>query len=138
MPPSLTQAAPAECTPAELGRWGERLAARFLAESGLKVLRRNFRARHGGELDLVCREGKVLVFVEVKTRRSDFHGRPIEAIDEEKRRLLIRGAMEWLRHLHYPDVFYRFDVVEVLAPPGQAPEIQHVPNAFQTTERHYR
>jgi len=100
-----------------LGKWGERAAARHLRASGYRVLYRNFRARGGGEVDLVCRDRResALVFVEVKTRRSERFGRPVEAVDEAKRRLITKGAMAWLRLLDNPDVPFRFDVVEVLA-----------------------
>ena len=103
--------------PAALGKWGERAAARHLRASGYRVLYRNFRARGGGEVDLVCRDRResALVFVEVKTRRSERFGRPVEAVDEAKRRLITKGAMAWLRLLDNPDVPFRFDVVEVLA-----------------------
>lgn len=112
-----------------LGREGELLAARHLRRQGYKILRRNFRAPHGGEVDLVCRHGKELVFVEVKTRSSEEFGRPLDAVDQKKRRLIIRGAMKWLRLLDMPDITFRFDVVEVLTePPG---EIRIIENAFQ-------
>jgi len=112
-----------------LGREGEEIAARQLQKCGYKILRRNFRAPRGGEVDLVCRHGKELVFVEVKTRSSEEFGRPFDAVDQKKRRLIIRGAMRWLRLLDMPDITFRFDVVEVLtAPPG---EVRIIENAFQ-------
>lgn len=112
-----------------LGREGEGIAARHLRERGYKILRKNFRAPHGGEVDLVCRHGDVLVFAEVKTRATEEFGRPLAAVDRKKRRLIIRGAMKWLRMLDMPDITFRFDVVEVLAdPPG---EVRVIENAFQ-------
>ena len=79
-----------------LGREGEEAAVRHLRGQGYKILRRNFRAPHGGEVDIVCRHGNELVFVEVKTRSAENFGRPFEAVDAKKRRLIIRGAMKWL------------------------------------------
>jgi len=112
-----------------LGREGEDIAARHLRQCGYKILRKNFRAARGGEVDLVCRHGKELVFVEVKTRSSEEFGRPFDAVNQKKRRLIIRGAMKWLRLLDMPDITFRFDVVEVLtAPPG---EVRVIENAFQ-------
>ena len=117
-----------------LGREGEDIAARHLRRSGYKVLRRNFRAPHGGEVDIVCRHGRELVFVEVKTRSSEEFGRPFDAVDQKKRRLIIRGAMKWLRLLDMPDITFRFDVVEVLtAPPG---EVRIIENAFQLPDNY--
>jgi putative endonuclease len=113
-----------------LGRWGERVAARHLRRHKHKVLRRNFRAPHGGEVDLVCRDRRhnELVFVEVKTRRSEHFGRPADAVDRKKRSLIIRGAMKWLHMLGMPDITYRFDIVEVVV--GPPLEVRHLENAF--------
>lgn len=117
-----------------LGREGEGIAARHLRRCGYKILRRNFRAPQGGEVDLVCRHGQELVFVEVKTRSSEEFGRPFAAVDQKKRRLIIRGAMKWLRLLDMPDITFRFDVVEVLtAPPG---EVRIIENAFQLPDNY--
>src|SRR5437016_14058692 len=66
------------------GARGERLAGRFLRSHGYKILYRNFRARGGGEIDIVCRDGDMLVFVEVKTRGDETFGRAIEAVDRHK------------------------------------------------------
>lgn len=115
----------------EIGRLGERLAARWLTREGWKVLWRNYRAKHGGEVDLICRHGEVLVFVEVKTRTSDYFGHPADAVNLEKQRLVIRGAQSWLRHLDHPDVLFRFDILEVLLQEGTPPRVNWIENAFQ-------
>jgi len=101
-----------------MGRRGERLAARHLRRLGFKILYRNFRPPHGGgEIDLVCREKKTLVFVEVKTRAADGLGRPADAVDPDKEEALIRGAHAWLRLLHQPvPPPVRIDIVEVIIP----------------------
>ena len=112
-----------------LGREGEDAAARHLKKIGYKVLRRNFRGPGGGEVDIVCRHRGELVFVEVKTRTSEKFGRPLDAVDWKKRRLIIRGAMRWLQMLEMPDITFRFDVVEAVASP--ALEIRVIENAFQ-------
>lgn len=108
-----------------LGRRGEERATSFLKSVGFKILRRNFRAPTGGEIDIVCRDGEILVFVEVKTRSSEDFGRPISAVDRKKRRLIIRAAMAWLRMLDMPDTGFRFDVIEIVGD-----EIRHIENAF--------
>ena len=69
-----------------LERAGEKLACQFLRRSGYKILYRNFRGRTGGEIDVVCRDGDTLVFVEVKTRTREDFGRPFEAVDRDKRK----------------------------------------------------
>ena len=113
-----------------LGQHGEALAAQFLRRHGHRILYTNFRAPHGGEVDIVCRDKKhsELVFAEVKTRTSELFGAPAEAVDQKKRRLIIRGAMQWLRMLDKPEITYRFDIVEVVI--GPPLEIRHIPNAF--------
>ena len=80
-----------------LGKRGEKIAVSFLRKSGYKILFRNFRAKTGGEVDLVCRDrrAKVLVFVEVKTRTDHRFGTPLEAVGTHKRRALIAAAAEY-------------------------------------------
>ncbi len=115
-----------------LGRRGELLAARYLRGQHYRILRHNFRAPGGGEVDLVCRDkpDRVLSFVEVKTRSSLEWGRPSAAVDAAKQRLIIRGAMHWLRLLDDPGVAFRFDVVEVLDD-GGTPVFNLIKGAFQ-------
>ncbi len=116
---------------AEIGRFGERLAAKWLKRHGRKVLYRNFRGPKGGEVDISCRHGKVLAFVEVKTRTSEAFGRPADAVDREKQALIQRGATEWLRLLGRPVLTFRFDIVEVILTEGRRPEVRVIENAFQ-------
>ncbi len=116
------------------GAAGERLAGRFLRRNGYKILYRNFRGRRGGEIDLVCRDGDVLVFVEVKTRSREDFGRPIDAVDQDKRKRISRGALAWLRMLDDPDILFRFDVVEVVTATGSEPRIELIRNAFPLSE----
>jgi putative endonuclease len=118
----------------DVGSLGEDLAARFLWASGCKVLYRNYRAPRGGELDIVCRERDTLLFLEVKTRTSDKFGRPIDAVTMDKRYLITRGAMAWLRLLDYPDVKFRFDVVELILADGEVPQFNWVKDAFHLPE----
>jgi putative endonuclease len=119
-----------------LGRAGEKLAAKYLRRHGHKILFRNFRAPHGGEVDIVCRDKRhnELVFVEVKTRSSEDFGRPLDAVDRKKRRLILRGAMTWLRMLDMPDIVFRFDVIEVVT--GRPAVVRHIENAFRLPENY--
>src|SRR5438309_588806 len=116
------------------GELGEKLAARYLRKHGYKVLYRNFRGRTGGEIDIVCRDGDNLVFVEVKTRTREDFGRPIESIRRDQRKRISRGALAWLRMLDEPDILFRFDVVEVLMPVGEKPQVELVRNAFSLSD----
>lgn len=113
-----------------LGRWGEDVAVRHLQDSGAQVLERNWRCREG-ELDVVAREGKTLVFVEVKARSGHGYGEPAEAVSRVKARRIHVLATRWLA-LHRPpggpwDL--RFDVVSVVRTPD-GPEVLHLRGAF--------
>ncbi len=117
-----------------IGRRGEAIAGRWLSVNGCKVLYRNYGAKEGGELDIVCRHRKVLAFVEVKTRTSTAFGRPAQAVTLDKQSLILRGASAWLRLLGYPDIAWRCDVVEVLLIAGQKPQVNWIQAAFNTDE----
>ena len=111
-----------------LGQRGEAIAARHLTGLGMEVIDRNWRC-DAGEIDLVLRDGRVLVVCEVKTRTSTAYGAPLEAIDQRKLDRLRRLAARWLRvHDCHPDDV-RIDMVGVLAPPGKPVEIEHVEGA---------
>jgi putative endonuclease len=116
-------------TTLELGSHGERIAAAFLTDAGLRILDRNWRCREG-ELDLVARDGNALVFCEVKTRRGTGYGYPVEAVTPAKQRRLRVLAQRWLAaHDHHaPDL--RFDVVGVLVRPGRPALVTHLRAAF--------
>jgi putative endonuclease len=120
-----------------VGKRGEKIAVGFLRKSGYKVLFRNFRAKCGGEIDLVCRDrrAKVLVFVEVKTRTTDLFGDPHEAVTLRQQESIIRAAKEWLRMLDDQDISYRFDIVEVLMEPQR--QVRLIRGAFQIPENIY-
>ena len=108
-----------------LGAYGEALAARYLTEQGMVVLDRNWRCDLG-EVDLVLRDGRVLVVCEVKTRSSLAYGTPIEAVTEQKAARLRRLAARWLAdHEVHPDEV-RIDIVGVLVPPSGPVEVDHV------------
>jgi putative endonuclease len=117
-----------------LGTRGERLAARFLRQNGYKILYRNFRGRSGGEIDLVCRDGDTLVFVEVKTRTREEFGRPFDAVSREKQKRISRGGLAWLRLLDNPEILFRFDVVEVIIAPQEKPRLELLRDAFVLSE----
>jgi putative endonuclease len=114
---------------------GEKHASRYLRRQGYRVLVRRFRSR-AGEIDLVCRDGEWLVFVEVKTRRGEEIATPSEAVDLAKQRHMAKVALDYLRLLHYPEVRFRFDVVEVIWPAGTPkPETMRlIRDAFEMPE----
>lgn len=120
-----------------IGRWGEEQAEKHLRKAGMKVLGRRVRFGPREELDLVARSGDVLVFVEVKTRRSDDFGRPSSSVDRAKRKALSRAAVHYLRKLKFPPVSFRFDVVEVIGSPGDTePSVRHIEGAFSLDKKY--
>lgn len=109
-----------------LGAYGEALAARHLAGNGMVLLDRNWRCDLG-EIDLVLRDGRVLVVCEVKTRSSLAFGSPIEGVTEQKAARLRRLAARWLAdHAVRPDEV-RIDLVGVLVPAHGSASVDHVP-----------
>ncbi len=118
------------------GELGEKAAKRHLQQNGLKFLTANFRSKRG-EIDLVCRDGDCLVFVEVKARSSEEWTRPAAAVNRERRQRLTRAALDYLRLLKNPPVKIRFDIVEVLLQESAVREVRHLPNTFPM-EKPYR
>ncbi len=118
-----------------LGKRGEEAAARYLRRRGHKILARGDKFGPG-ELDLVTLDGETIVFVEVKTRRSDEVGHPSEAVDERKQRRLTRLAVAFLKRHGLLERPARFDVVAVTWPAGRRlPAVEHVANAFEAVGR---
>lgn len=118
--------------PSGAGAWGELLARRHLErEAGMQVIAANWRSPRDrrDELDLIARDGEVLVFVEVKTRAADALVPGYYAVDERKKRVVQRAARAYLRGLARPPRTVRFDVVEVALPKdGSAPVVRHFAN----------
>ncbi len=113
------------------GVWGEAQAERALRQKGYAILGRRVHVGRRDELDLVARDGAVLVFVEVKTRKTEAFGRPDAAVNHAKRHYLSRAAVRYLKHLRQPPHAFRFDVVEVIGTADTpAPLIRHIENAF--------
>ncbi|MEU5344270.1 MULTISPECIES: YraN family protein [unclassified Streptomyces] len=110
-----------------LGKYGEDLAARRLTESGMTVLRRNWRSGRAGEIDIVARDGDALVVCEVKTRRTGTFEHPMAAVTPVKAQRLRGLAERWLQeHGGAPPGGVRIDVVGVLLPDRGAPVVEHV------------
>lgn len=112
------------------GAAGEQLACQWLLEHGFAIVHRNW--RHGqDEIDIVARQGRFLVVVEVKTLTSDRWGDPEDAVDSRKQMKLMRAA-DGLIEQTPEDLELRFDVIAITHTP-QGPEILHIPDAFYPT-----
>ena len=115
-----------------LGAWGEEQAARYLRLHGYSILERNFSCR-AGELDIVAKKGKFLVFVEVKTRKNAEFAEAREFVTYAKQQRIFAAAQLYLTS-HDGYLQPRFDVIEVYAPDGEHSRkviINHIKDAFQ-------
>jgi putative endonuclease len=112
-----------------VGRYGEDVAARHLVDAGFDVLARNWRCA-AGEIDIVARDGDVVVICEVKTRSSTAFGVPAEAVTPTKAARLRELALWWLREHPAGGSPVRFDVVSVLRSRAGAATVQHLRGAF--------
>ncbi|MCK9172472.1 MAG: YraN family protein [Desulfuromonas sp.] len=111
-----------------LGRWGEDYAAAYLQRRLFRILARNFRTRCG-EIDLIARRGRLLVFVEVKTRSSTNYGLGQEAVTARKQQQIVRVAHQYLQSHDCDGLNPRFDVIVVCLEGGQ-PRLEHLTDAF--------
>lgn len=112
----------------EQGTAGEDVAVQFLEKNGYKILERNYRFERA-EIDIIAQDGEELVFVEVKTRRSDSYGAPEDAVTEEKQEQ-IRAAAEGYLYQHDIDNRpCRFDIVAIEFKDGKR-ELRHLKDAF--------
>ena len=112
-----------------IGRYGEQVATSHLEQAGYTVLDRNWRCAEG-EIDLVARDGEVLVFCEVKTRSGVAFGDPAEAVIAAKAERLRRLALRWMAARGVLGRELRFDVVSVLRQPRGAARVRHLRGAF--------
>jgi putative endonuclease len=118
-------------TPKELGIHGERTAEKHLSGLGYRILDRNWRWRKG-ELDLVAEQGKEIVFVEVKARRSQAYGFPEESITRSKQEKLIQTANAYLGSTGKQEADWRIDVVAIdMEEDGKVIRLEHIVSAVE-------
>ncbi|MBR4757389.1 MAG: YraN family protein [Bacteroidaceae bacterium] len=109
----------------DLGKWGEEVAVRYLVDNGYRIVQRDWKSGHR-DIDIIAIKGKVLVFVEVKTRRNRLYTEPEMAVDNRKMQNL-RLAMNHYIKINRINQPCRFDVITVIGmPDGQAPEVNHI------------
>ena len=113
----------------KFGESSENLAAWYLKENGYKILEQNYRNRLG-EIDIIARDKKTIVFVEVKSRRSIRYGSPKWAVTPKKQRKISMVALYYLKTTNQIDAKARFDVVSITANRDE-PQIEIVKNAFE-------
>jgi putative endonuclease len=112
----------------DLGKRGEEIASKYLANIGFQIKERNWRYRNG-EIDIVAFDKKELVIVEVKTRSAVIFEEPRDSISDKKIRFLVNAAEEYILQTD----FYgetRFDIVSIKWFGEGKYEIEHIPEAF--------
>ncbi|HXH20063.1 MAG TPA: YraN family protein [Chitinophagales bacterium] len=111
-----------------LGKQGEKAAYAFLRKKGYEMLATNYRFEKT-EIDIICRKHNTIVFVEVKTRTSEMHGNPEEAVDARKQEKIVRAAERFIQSNDMlGDV--RFDVISVIIDGKKKEKITHITDAF--------
>ena len=111
----------------DFGKLGEELAVNHLTEKGYEILECNWRNRHK-EIDIIAKDGKELVIVEVKTRQTDEYGDPDIAVTKKKQRMLIAAANAYILNKGL-DIETRFDIISIIFRDGE-PVIEHIEDAF--------
>jgi len=128
---TLFRSLPQQAAKDVLGERGENAAAKYLRNKGYKIICRNFRCALG-EIDIIARDAKTLVFVEVKTRADD-EPTPEDQVNTAKQHQLTKAARFYLSRYGTPQPPARFDVVAVVWHKGHAPIIRHTIDAFEAT-----
>ncbi len=113
----------------EKGKLGEAIAADFLKKQGLTIVAQNVRCPLG-EIDLIARQGRTHIFVEVKSRTASGRGLPQDAITLAKQKRMTRLAHWYIKQHRLHQQSARFDVIAIVWQ-GSEPQIQWIPNAFE-------
>lgn len=114
------------------GRSAEVLAVQWLQKKGYRILERNLRLG-GGELDLIAQHHDTLVFIEVKGRRTDQYGGAAYAIDDRKKRQIIKLASYYLSQHGLSNQLCRFDVILITGTDRDSPKLTHLEQAFEVS-----
>ncbi|HHY91294.1 MAG TPA: YraN family protein [Clostridiales bacterium] len=111
----------------QLGREGEKIAASYLRRNGYQIVEMNYRCRFG-EIDIVARQKNTYVFVEVKTRKNSYFGRPAEAIDSFKKQHMLKVAQYYIQCHRLDGHDFRFDAIEIYFSPLKKIQVNHIQN----------
>lgn len=111
----------------ELGRQGEELATAYLKKAGYAILETNWRSHHL-EIDIIARDGDILVIVEVKSRKSNEFAEPEYSVTRQKQKALIRAANAYIQRKNIR-MDARFDIISIILR-EEGPKITHIPDAF--------
>lgn len=111
------------------GQHGEQRAAQFLQSLGYTIVDRNYRYPRG-EIDLVAQDKETIVFVEVRTHRSQEFGNPLASVNKRKQRQIAMTALHYLSRFHLHDRAARFDVIGIMGE-GDTAQLTHIKEAFE-------
>lgn len=111
-----------------LGKKGEALAVALCRGKGFNIVEKNFRTPFG-EIDIIARDGSILVFIEVKARTGDDFGAPFEAVTRRKREKIKKVALSYMKRFK-KEVPSRFDVISI-SMQGEKPDIEYIQDAFE-------
>lgn len=111
-----------------IGDMGEKFAVRYLKIKGYKIILKNYSTIYG-EIDIIATKKNVLVFIEVKSRRSLQYGIPCESVNYKKQNKIIRTAKSYIKYNNIIDMNIRFDVVEVYI--NKLIKVNHIKDAFR-------
>ena len=118
-----------------LGTYGEQAAISYLESQDYKILQKNYRCKLG-EIDIIAADGDTMVFVEVKTRRTEKFGQPCDSVDYRKQNKIVKTALCYISQRNLTDWMSRFDVVEVLIGIDEnIKSIRLIKNAFEYSGR---
>lgn len=117
------------CDHISLGKYGEEIAVAYLKGLKYAVLERNYRCKCG-ELDIIARDGKIFVFVEVKTRRNVSYGPPQLSVTHFKQRQISKASLVYMSSTKNENASARFDVIAICLRGHEKPSIEHIKNAF--------
>lgn len=113
----------------QVGDRGEDIAVDLLKSKDYKIIERNFRFGHG-EIDIIAKDGEILVFIEVKTRKNLEFGQPEYAVTKNKQQQIRKISEAYLYEKKIMDVDCRIDVIAILLKKNLPPQINHIENAF--------
>jgi len=121
-----------------IGRRGETTAIKLLRQKHYDILARNV-DDPAGEIDIIARDGGIMVFIEVKTRRAVTAARPAAGLNPRQQLRIVNAARRYLRRIENPAVPYRFDLIEVRLSRFGVAELRHWQDHFsESSLRYYR
>jgi putative endonuclease len=109
------------------------MARRFLKKKGLILIAQNMRVGRQAEIDLIMMDAETLVFIEVKTRKNEVFGRPIDSISKTQKQRISYAAVNYIKRKQIKPTYIRLDVVEVIGDRRllKKPIVRHIPDAWK-------